>query len=115
MKKGEVTLNTTQDYATAFGVETEIAQILRYYQGLFGPQLYYENGVFYEGLVGGRMYMSTQEAINKAIKGLSNYVATLEKVLSCDKGNPVIENFIFINNDLISTLSEKSSQLTKVG
>ena len=53
MVNGVKKLITTQDYMDALGVDDETAQILRFYQGTGGTQLYYDGGVFADGLIGG--------------------------------------------------------------
>lgn len=57
MVNGVKKLITTQDYMDALGVDDETAQILRFYQGTGGTQLYYDGGVFADGLIGRRMLL----------------------------------------------------------
>lgn len=97
-------LITTQDYMDALGVDDETAQILRFYQDTGGTQLYYDGGVFADGLIGGRMYMSTEDILKRAIDGMNGNISIYSEILYQDSSNNVASNFMVMYGDCVNTL-----------
>ena len=104
MVNGVKKLITTQDYMDALGVDDETAQILRFYQGTGGTQLYYDGGVFADGLIGGRMYMSTEDILKRAIDGMNGNISIYPEILYQDSSNNVASNFMVMYGDYVNTL-----------